>query len=218
MSATLDPPRLGAEHRGQARLFRDAVKAGDHELARVVGSIARPLRARLARHPRLRCEQIMQAERLYRALTPARFRLGPIEVERDRDAFRIAELRLTSTWLFDRAWGDDPEQAEQGIAVAAFSLAQEGRRLVERWAARSLVSLHALGRWQERNVDRSHAALLADLGALAEVGDATDDRVVTPSGGRWLGNVRPVRGDRHGSALARSVRTYVSIDWRGQDE
>jgi hypothetical protein len=208
VSATLERPKVPAEFRGLARLFRDEVKRVDVRMNEALAAIARPLVARLRRHPRLRHELIAAAVKIYHATTPAEFRLGEIEVNPDRDAFLIAETRATATWINIAAWNND-DATEPGVAVARFALAMRpGRGMVQAWIPRGIVSLHALARRLERGADRSHDALLADLAVLTAAG-ADDDRMATPSGGFWLGPMEVMGGTDKVTARARNVRTWV---------
>jgi hypothetical protein len=206
MLDSIAPPRLPAEYRGLARIFRAEVKSTDSKFNAVLSAIMKPLQGRLKRHPKLRIEQIAGAERVYRAMVPQAFRIGEIEVNRDRAAFSISEVRLTATWLRIAAWED--EDSEPGLAIARFRLELANGKLRSRCMPSALVSLHSLGRWFERSGIRDHAALTHDLAVLAEVGDDADDRVATPdSDGAWVGAVINIRGE--GEAVrARSVRTW----------
>jgi hypothetical protein len=206
VSETLTKPKVPAEYRGLARLFHDEVKRVDVRLDRAVAAIAAPLRARLRRHPRLRDEQVAIATKLYARDVPAAFRLGEIEVTPDRDAFEIAELRVTATWINATAWDSDAH--EPGVAIARYAMALDHGRLAMRWTPRAIVSMHAIGRWHERSGLRDHAMLLRDLSVLAAADDA-DEKVATPDGGFWLGAMQ-VMGDVHKVPVhARNVRTWV---------
>jgi hypothetical protein len=204
MSATLAPPRVGAEHRGLARRFRDEVRSVDLVFDRTVAAICRPLRARLQRHPRLRHELVAQAVRLYHSTTPARFRIGEVAVTPDRDQFAIKETRITSTWLRCASWEDD--EPEPGVAVIRFSLKLEGGRLKDRWDPAALISLHALSRWHERSGHRDHAILVRDLSLLASVDPGDGHEIETPDG-CWLGGVVGMKGPKV-ATRTRNIRTW----------
>jgi hypothetical protein len=202
MSLTLDRPRVGAEWRGQARLYRDRVKAEDLTFERASRTIAAALRERLKRHPRLRHEQVAGTLRTWRSL-PSTFRLGNLTTNLSRDEFEIAEPRLTGSVLLDTAW--DGDGVEPGVAVMRYRLALAGGKLKPHWQAIALVSLHALARRIERGEDRSHEALTADLALLLDADPEVGE--VPASDGFWIGTVRAMRG-RDGKSRIRSVRTW----------
>jgi hypothetical protein len=153
MSAALDiPPRIGREFVGLARVFRNEVRAVDKQLHDVVEAVMAPLHGRLKRHPRLRHEQIVQAERVYRGRVPEKFRIGAIVVDRDRARFAIVEVRLTATWLRDDRWDDDGQ--EPGVAMADFYLKLIDGKLRAWCEPSAICSLHSLARWHERTGHR----------------------------------------------------------------
>jgi hypothetical protein len=201
MSVTLERPRVPAEHVGQARVFRDAVKRTDEQFERIIRAIARPLHLRLRRHPRLRHEMIAQAVRQYRAIPPD-YRLTMPEITPSRDAFAISEPRLCASRMTDADWHQP--HIEPGVAVLRFVLALAGGRLTVRWQPVALCSLHSLSRWVERTGRRDHAALVHDLAALID-GDLTGG-CIAASGGYWMGAMVGMRG-REGPALVKSIRT-----------
>jgi hypothetical protein len=176
MSVTLlGRPRVPAEFTGLARVFRNAVQTEDRAFDKAVGVIAKPLRARLRHHTKLRHEIVSGAVRLYRLIVPSGFRIGDVGVAPDREAFAIREARLGVTLMNAEAWGN-PDYGEPGVTVARFSLSLHQGRLRERWTPVAIVSLHSLARRLERHHDRSHAALVADLALLLDAahGDAVE--------------------------------------------
>jgi hypothetical protein len=206
MSAALDiAPRLGAEFRGLARKFRDEVRAIDAEMNAMVAAIMKPLHGRLKKHPRLRHEQVQQAQRIYRLTVPATCRLGDVLIDPDRAKFSITETRLTATVLNALAW-QDSEALEPGVAVADFCLKLTDGKLRQWWEPKAICSLHSLARRIERGEDRSHAALIRDLAVLAEAPE-DGDVVMTSDGGCWAGSVIRMRGP-NGVLPVRHVRTW----------
>lgn len=207
MIALEAPARVGAEFLGLARRFRDGVRVEDHAFDAAVAAITKPLRARLMRHPKLRHEHIASVDRLYRLTIPSTFRVGELTIVKDRVQFAVSERRICVSWLRDDAWGSNSHR-EVGVAVCRFSLSVVSGKLREDWQPGINISLHALARRIERGVDRSHAALVRDLSALAAAGDEDGERVDTPPDGFWLGGMinaldgkRPVR--------LRHVRTWL---------
>jgi hypothetical protein len=205
MSEVLAPSRLGAQWTGLARLFRGQCKAEDSAYDAALLPIVRPLKARLAHHTRLRHEQVAQAERVYRSTVPSRFRVGEIEVIRDRDAFRIAETRITPAWFHASLWNDE-NYKEPGCAVCKFALFIEKGRLRQTLTPIAVASLHALGRRLERGRGRDQAAMIRDLSLLAYAEER--DEVETPEAeGRWIGYPVQMKGV-DGWSVARAVRTW----------
>jgi hypothetical protein len=190
MSATLEATRVGAEFRGLARQFCDAVRAVDLRLEKAMPAVVAPLIARLRRHPRLRHELVVGAAHLYRKLVPDTFRLADITVRPDRDCFEVRDCRLTSTWMADPDWeGDDP--TEPGVALAWFEVKQERGTIRQRWWVSALCSLHSLARWFERSGHRDHALLIRDIAVLANADE--DHDAVPTADGFWLGHTRRMR-------------------------
>jgi hypothetical protein len=102
------------------------------------------IRARLARHPKLRAEMLPDLARRYNELTPAQFRIGKIEGTKHRTSFAIVEKRLCVSWLSDDDWSD-PEAREQGVTICKLTLSVQQGRLRQRWTPLANASLH--GRW-----------------------------------------------------------------------
>jgi hypothetical protein len=208
MSAALHPaaPRVPMEFVGLARCFRSEVQHADTAMEKALVTITMPLRARVRRHPRLRHEQIAQAERLYRSNVPPDFRLGGIEIDRDRAAFRISECRVSPTLMNDGAWRDTT-YAEPGVALSTYTMALSDGTFAERWNVQAILSLHCLARHFERTGNRDYAVLVADIAALRGA-PLENEKVPTPTGYFWLGNVRPMTGPKQQGPV-RSVRTLV---------
>jgi hypothetical protein len=218
VSASLDRPppfvaRVGAEFLGRARQFRTSVRDEDVAFDNAVRTIAAPLAARLHRHPRLRHEHIAIAAKLYQASVPATFRIGEVEIVRDRKAFAISETRLTSTWMKSSAW--EKEYDEPGVAICRHVLAMHVGKLPVRWTAHSIVSLHALARFYERSGARDPARLLAELAVLATAEHSEREvSVATPSDGFWLGEVATMWGPHQKQSPVLAIRTWVDQNWR----
>jgi hypothetical protein len=184
-------PRIGAEHRGLARVFRSRVKALDQQTEDALAAIIAPLRDRLSRHPKLRAEQVAAAVRAYGLTVPVELRIGQVTVERNRERFSIRETRLIASWQRQTAWqGDDTD--EPGIAIARFALKLHTGRLIVTWEPVSIVSLHSLARRIERGADPSHGAIYADLATLAD--PDPEARRVAAGDGFWVGAVGPMHG------------------------
>jgi hypothetical protein len=197
---------------GLARLFRGQCKVEDSAYDGAVLAIAKPLKARLTRHPKLRHEQIAQAERLYRSTVPAKFRVGELAIERDRAKFGIAEVRICPAWFNSSLWQDE-NYREPGCALCEFAMFVEAGKLRHTIKPIAVVSLHALGRRLERGRGREQAALIRDIALLA--GATGDGDVATPEAdGLWVGHMVKMQGqnlastDPQGWALARAVRTW----------
>jgi hypothetical protein len=200
--------RVPAEFTGQARVFRDQVRAVDLAMDAALAMITEPLRARLGRHPKLRNEMVAGTARLYSMVVPPQFRLGAVEVTRHRNEFAIVERRIAVSWLRHDEW-TDPEHREPGVSVCRFILAMTDGKLLWRLHPQANVSLHALARRIERGHERDHAALLRDLAVLANAGEE-GERVATGEGS-WFGPV--IDADDQGHRIRmRNVRTWLPTD------
>ena len=207
----LDPAtvsRVPAEFTGQARVFRDQVRAVDLAMDAALAMITEPLRARLGRHPKLRNEMVVGTARLYSMLVPPQFRLGAVEATRHRTEFAIVERRIAVSGLRHDEW-TDPEHREPGVSICKFVLAMTNGTLLWRLHPQANVSLHALARRIERGHERDHAALLRDLAALADAGEE-GGRVATGEG-FWCGHVIDVDDQGHRIRM-RNVRTWLPTD------
>jgi hypothetical protein len=197
--------RVPAEFTGQARVFRDQVRAADLAMEAALAMITEPLRARLGRHPKLRNEMVADTVRLYSMLVPPRFRLGAVEATRHHTEFAIIERRIAVSWLRHDEW-TDPEHREPGVSVCRFVLAMTDGKLLWRLHPQANVSLHALARRIERGHQRDHGALLRDLAVLADAGEE-GERVDTHEGS-WFGHVIDADDQSHRIRM-RNVRTWL---------
>jgi hypothetical protein len=212
MSEVLDRARVPVEFTGLARGFRGAIKAEDTRYDEVVASIAAPLRARLQRHPRLRHEQIAQAVRCYQGFVPSKYRIGKVEIERDRSRFSIREVRICPAWFNNSLWHND-NYREPGCAVCRFNLFAEPGRLRRVIKPIAVASLHALGRRLQRGRGRDHPALVRDLGLLADAPDGGDAVATPEADGSWIGGMVQMNS-QDGWSTARAVRTWHADDGR----
>jgi hypothetical protein len=206
MSAALthSGPRVSAEFRGLARVFRAEVRAVDMRFEAALAALLQPLRERLKRHPRLREEQVKIAALAYRRETPGEFRLGALTIIPDRGHFMVQETRLIATWFNATAWGDD-DAREPGVALVTYTVRLERGWLRVGWVPLAIISGHALARRLERGRDRARAALVADLALLADAG-ADGDRIAVGDGW-WVGGSVFVQG-KVGIVRCRAVRTF----------
>jgi hypothetical protein len=200
--------RVPAEFTGLARQFRTAVQAEDHRVDQALAVIEPPIRERLRTHPKLRPEAPMGVLRAWAETVPSAFRLGPSRIARVRTEFAINENRITSSWITDRAWGEDASR-ERGVSICKLTFAVHAGKLTKVWQPIACISMHALARRLERGASRDHSALIDDLAALIAVPDA-GERVDTP-GGFWLGQVITAARDETGKGCRmRNVRTWIS--------
>jgi hypothetical protein len=116
---------------------------------------------------------------------------------------------LTTSWLVDDRWGDEPEK-EPGLSLVQFALFVRGGKLQQRWTPLCNISLHALARRVERHHERSSEVLTRDLAVLAEAGD--DGERVDTDGGFWLGAMVNANSDGGRRLKIRSVRTWIDAD------
>jgi hypothetical protein len=201
--------RVPVEFLGLARQFRNAVAVEDRAVEAALDAIAEPLRDRLRRKPALRRETPLGALRQFAETVPATFSVGRSRVAYARTEFAISEHRITSSWLHDDSWCNDAR--ERGLSVCSLTFAVTKGKLIRRWTPIATVSLHALARRIERNVERDHTALVRDLAVLVE-SDEASERVDAPSGGHWLGGViRATTNTEEKRVKLRNVRTWLGV-------
>ena len=198
--------KVPAEFISLARVFRAEVKLVDAVVEEALDLICAPLQARLARHPKLRHEQVAGTGRQYDQLIPSQFRIGPVSAMRHRTTFAIQERRATSSWMQSDEW--DADHRELGLTLCTFTLSVHAGRLRRCWTPFVAVSLHALARRIERGRQRSHEALWRDIVALADTGEE-GDRVDTTGGAWWGGPIDAGAGDEGRTIRLRSIRTWL---------
>jgi hypothetical protein len=130
--------------------------------------------------------------------------------EFDRGQLRILELRVLVDGVVITAEGWD--DAEPALAITLYDLAVAPPSFSEKLIPLSVIGLHALARRYQRGADYSDAAVLDDLRVLARDGLAAfkaggEFAIPAPSGGRWIGAVRPE--DR-----VVIIRTYFGNDYK----
>ena len=86
--------KVPAEFIGLARVFRAEVKMVDAVVEEALDLICAPLQARLARHPKLRHEQVAGTGRQYDQLIPSQFRIGPVSAMRHRTKLELGAALL----------------------------------------------------------------------------------------------------------------------------
>ena len=220
MSAALSlplPVRPPAEFLGQARQFRAALRAADAKVARTVNGITASLAARVQRgKATFRDGALID---LARRGETAGYGIGRLamSIERGKGRLRVSETRASAGRFSFVRWGDDAQQ-EQDIGIFVGGLAVEpGRAVVSPPIVLASVGMHAAGRWFQRKLIATPAALHDDLREItaqhARIIDGPWDRefeiVAARGGGKWLGAVALI--DAEGSERPMlSVRTFVS--------
>jgi hypothetical protein len=191
---------------GRARqLRRDLIAATTASRLSMVSLLA-PLRRGISRRGSMRQEEIAGALRLWK-LAPAPRNRVSLSIQMRGDVATIEEMFIVSSDLQRPGWGI--EEWEPGLVVSSASIRLAPRKveMVDRDLA--ALSLHSIARRFQRGAnaaDRSDAAVMADLSALAGCDPDTmapGARLVWPAGrGRWVGETVAVDGKM--TALIRS--------------
>ena len=145
--------------------------------------ITAPVFTRLERHPgrNLRDGALRTLADACEAL-PHDFRLGfGTQLDPRGRRGKIIDLRVQPATLQSADWDDDAIEPTLSVAMHWFDVPPRVDQTTSQCLA--VVSLHALGRRYERGRDHSHAAIIADLQALATVNVNDADRF--PEGGRF---------------------------------
>lgn len=195
MSAALDRPfGVPRESLGQARVLRNKLAAGDTLATDAIGRISEPLQARTAKGSIPRPELMVEAARQWREQLAGPGRLS-LAIDQTRSRLAIRELRLTAADFRLPNWAS-PE-VEPGFAILVAELSVQRRNFHFESATLASLSLHAVARWYQRNLDITLNALAGDVASVAaSVGtfeQAPDSAFSIPvTGGRWVGTVREV--------------------------
>jgi hypothetical protein len=206
-----------AEFLGLGRRFREQIADADDRAVGVMARIFTPLAKRAERDLRPRPEMLQDVARQWRQQLPA-FGLIDSQTRLSRKELHIREVRVgAGTWCYDPK---DEQSSEAGVAILFVELyvAAGVCQLMVDTAAQ--LPLHALGRWYQRTLDNSEAALISDLGRLAAAyGRILDETAATrdpnffcpAASGRWAGSVT----HRFSEATQRqerilNVRTFLS--------
>jgi hypothetical protein len=216
--STTYTPAVPAEFVGLARQFlRDAAR--EHEAVRaMLERITAPVFTRLERHPgrNLRDGALRTLADACEAL-PHDFRLGfGTQLDPRGRRGKIIDLRVQPATLQSADWDDDALEPTLSVAMHWFDVPPRVDQTTSQCLA--VVSLHALGRRYERGRDHSHAAIIADLQALATVNVNDAERfpegerfqIPTPRGS-WCGTAVGVgmAADVGGNAVRLVVRTFL---------
>ena len=200
--------RLGREHIGLGRVFRNAVL--NEEMAWRPGAlkIIRSAQKRLAHKPTLRRRGVIDLMRLWTAL-PAKYRMS-LEFEDDgAGRLTIREIATASSAIQFQNWSPSPEW-EPGVSLLRTVVTTDSFARFDAYPF-VIVSLHALARWFERSGSRDHELLIRDLRSLIDT-DSNSDRVPTGNGGEWLGDPQVHCYALNRKFSVRAVRTYVTTD------
>src|SRR3984885_14419177 len=196
------------EYVGRARDRLRRLGEADARIEPAVRSVMAPLLRRLDRHPVLRRDMLVDAERRWRNIVPA---FGRLAMEVDGENLRapcFIELRVVCGVFHCAIWPDDGQ--EPGVLVGWHAVEFDQGSVVSRFVSLAAVSLHALARRYQRGRDTSETSIFADLAGLADdfrqVVTLPRFAVAVP-GGTWVGE--PMNT---GEATVLAVRTYFDAD------
>ena len=208
------PPPVSAEFTGLARRFRSVIDAEDSQMAAIVTAIRAPLVERFQRGKRtIRPETLADIARRWRVRIPQAGRLD-LRIERGAGSLVICETRASAGSFRFVAWGTDAREPDIGIIEMMLDV-KPGH-----WECRlpllASVSMHALGRWHQRNFATDDDALRADLREIAVqhaaimAGRWDIGFSIECNSGRWVGEVVKTT-DREGHAMPLlSIRSFLN--------
>jgi hypothetical protein len=208
MIRTGDVSVVPREFVGRARDLLRRLGEVDARIEPAVRGVMEPLLRRLDRHPVLRRDMLIDAERRWRNVVPA---FGRLAMEVDGENLRapcFIELRVVCGISHCATWPDEGQ--ELGVLVGWHAVEFDEQAVASRLVSLAAVSLHALARRYQRGWDTSDTAIFADLAVLAH-----DFRqavmlprfAVAVSGGTWVGE--PMNA---GESTVLAVRTYYDAD------
>ena len=182
------------EFLGLGRRFRERIAEADDRAVATMLSIFSPLAQRAKRSAVPRPELLQGAARQWRREMPP---LGLLDskIELSRRDLHIREVRVGGGTA-QATWNEATDEPVISILLVELHVAQGVCQLVVDTTA--LLTLHALGRWYQRSLDNSDAALRLDLARLAaaygtilESGTATARRKFHWPGasGHWVGSI-----------------------------
>jgi len=207
-----NPGRVPAEFVGFGRAF--SARVADAVAIRVCQQSSQALIQRQRRHPVPRADTLAGVAYAWRNRVPAFGRLDQ-RITLNGKWLSIIETRCIPQHFRQGEWEDDA--LEPGISVVRIGMSIAPRReLLLAMHTLCSVSLHALGRRYQRGADRSDAAILADIHALAAayerlsaLPEGTRFTVDVP-GSRWRGTTLDIRGHYSGRMeRVPSARTFV---------
>jgi hypothetical protein len=186
--------RVPFEFLGLGRRFRDQIADADDNAVRTMIGVFTPLARRADRSAVPRPESLQDAVRTWRQKMPS---LGLLDskVELSRRDLTIREVRVGAGTTC-ATWNPAMDEPVISILMVDLHIAKGICRLMVDTVA--LLPLHALGRWFQRSLVNSNAALLADLAQLAaaygkilDTNAATGDRKFhwSADSGHWAGSV-----------------------------
>ena len=200
--------RLGAEHTGLARLFRNAVLREEMEWRPGALKIIQSIQRRLAQKPTLRKQSVVDLMRLWTAL-PAKYRMSLDFDDDGAGRLTIREIATASSAIQFQNWSPSPEW-EPGVSLLRTVVTTDRFARFDAFPF-VIISLHALARWFERSGSRDHELLMRDLRSLIDT-DPTTDRVPTGYGGEWLGDPQVHCYAFNRKFSVRAVRTFVTTE------
>jgi hypothetical protein len=204
------PGPVDPQFLGQARAFRDRLKAVSTECSRLIDEIAMPLVRRSRRHPIPRREQLIDVARKWSCMPSLGLLDTTTELDLRKRVLRISQLRVCPSDFRAANWA----VGETGVSVLGLKLDAEPYCFSFVMPSLVTVSLHALGRRYQRAVAVTDEAIFADLHTLARAhprltaGDVGAAFEVNASGGCWHGNITDAATSA-GTDRILSVRTFT---------
>ncbi len=200
---------------GLGRCFRDRIADADNHAVKTMISVFTPLARRAERSAVSRPELLQDATRLWRQKMPS-FGLLDSNIQLSRRELYIREVRVGAGTAC-APWNAAIEEPVVSILLVELHVAKDICLL--RTDTVALLPLHALGRWYQRSLLNSDAALLADLAQLAGAygkilpTDASVDNLKflwPTTGGQWAGSITERMSEATGrEERVLNVRTFL---------
>jgi hypothetical protein len=168
-----------------------------------------PIQRRLQRHPVVRRETLIDAERSWRGL-PAFGRVHCTVDVRDRRAPTFDDVRIVAGEYRGIGWAD----VEPGLVVVLFCAGVVGTAMALRASTIATFGLHALARRYQRapRGQTVEPLILAEIGEVAlrfpTIAPAGGDFIWPVQGGSWRGDVI----ESTAGEVCLTIRTFIDAD------
>jgi hypothetical protein len=212
--ASPPPP---SESKAFARRFRAAVAESSDTVAEAARACSAPVISRARRNPMPRHATLVDADRLWRKVMPAQFRLDlTSSITKRGPALQLREVRVVGG---QTEWEG---ALRDGVAISLFELRAEPGRTSLAITPIASVQEHAIARWHQRSFQPTIEALLRDLAALAKGyasalahAERTGARefAVSAGDGRWVGELTWQHApDMRQESVMLWTRTFLNND------
>jgi hypothetical protein len=207
---------VSTEDRGKAREFIRRAYAEDEVRVAMLRGFGRDMQQHQDRRPgkrRLRRDMLQDIVRRWEA-GPREFRLR-FEVEWKGRNLSAIEVLISGGTVYSSDWTTDAAELNLMINVTALKADRQGIDFAKTGTV--CLSFHAIGRYFQRQPERSYADLLRDLAVFSRIAvspDALEQEVrYATEGGTWVGQIIVCEIGRPGETEQRAVafiRTWIT--------